>query len=347
MKILPRIAFVAAVLTSLAAPALADPYKVKGLVEDETGTSPTDATAQARASSRMVGAQRLINRLTLPEDIQAAKSPVEASEIARLYKNIEFEAQEKTFAVAGGSRVTGVVTWNFDAAPIRQYLTMHGVPFVDSQAAWALMVPVVGPGIDPLSWGGVWQEPNASGVMTAKKDDTLLTPYISSVKTLDHHPTWDEVAAEAGTMNTPHAVVAEVYNQGGIFVRLSDLRPNAAEAAIALAGPFADLTSARDGALDALQRAYKVASIVRTSGSTSMQITASFHTIDEWVRIQKGLEGSRLISNLTTESISPTGADISFVFSGRPDQLAGDLRSRGVDLHGADNGWVAQAVGAQ
>lgn len=347
MKILHRIALAAVSLCALSAPALADPYKVRDIPVDGTAASPSDAIVQGRNAAYAAGAQRLIERLTLPEDRQQAKTPLEPSEVSRLRKSIDQTAQEKTFPVAGGTRAQGMLAVNFDAATVRQYLSQHGVPFVDSQAAWALIVPTVAGGVDILPWSQVWQEQSATGVMTARKDDTLLTPYISSVKTLDHHPTWDEVSAEAATMNTPHAVVAEVYSQGGYYVRLSDLRANTAEAALGVAGPFPDLVSARDGALEALQRAYKVASIVRTSGTTSLQLIASFHTIQDWVRIRRGIEGSRLISNLNVESVSATGADLSLVFNGRPDQLAGDLRQRGVDLHPADNGWVVEAVASQ
>ena len=77
-----------------------------------------------------------------------------------------------------------------------------------------------------------------------------------------------------------------------------------------------------------LERAWKVSSIVRSAGATSMALTASFADLQEWVKIKKGLESSRLIRDLNIESLSVAGADVSFNFSGRPDQLATDLRSR-------------------
>lgn len=354
MRILPRIGcrITAAVFAAAAfvAAGHADPYKVKDLVVDKTAASAPQAIQEGRVASRIAGAQRLIERLTLPEDRQAARQPLEASDIARLYKTFDVQAQEKTFAVPGGTRVNATLAWNYDATPIRKYLDDRGVPFVDNQAAKALLVPSVTGGVDSLAWWSQWTSPPAAagGNPTPKSDDTLLTPYVASTQTWDRHPGWNEVQAETARNAASRAIIAEAYNQGGqYYVRLSDLRANSQETAIGVAGPFGDLSSAQAGTLAALEYAWKVASIVRTTGSTSMSLVASFRDIGEWVRIKKSLEASRLISGLNIESISATGADISFVFAGRPDQLAGDLRSRGVELSGAGNGWMLQAASQQ
>ena len=78
-----------------------------------------------------------------------------------------------------------------------------------------------------------------------------------------------------------------------------------------------------------------------------MSLTASFADLPEWVKIKKGLESSRLVRDLNIESLSIAGADVSFNFSGRPDQLATDLRSRGVDLQGGNGAWTVRVYAAQ
>jgi hypothetical protein len=70
-----------------------------------------------------------------------------------------------------------------------------------------------------------------------------------------------------------------------------------------------------------------------------MEATVAFSGVAEWIRIRKALETSRMVSSLTIDSLSIRGADVSFVYAGRADQLATDLRARGVDLTGEDNGW--------
>ena len=99
--------------------------------------------------------------------------------------------------------------------------------------------------------------------------------------------------------------------------------------------------------MNELERAWKAASVVRSTGSTSVSLIARFQDLTQWTRIKKGLEGSRLVSNLNIEALTVSGADITFSYAGRPDQLAADLRSRGVELGAVGSGWMLQASGSQ
>lgn len=259
--------------------------------------------------------------------------------------------QDKRSAVAGGFRYTSVLTLNYDPATVRQYLESHGVPYVDAQAGKALIVPSVAGGLDPVAWSNQWTEAVAKdGVTTrvGRSDDTVLTPYVASIESWTRRPSWMEVQNELTSQNADRAVVAEAYAQGSaIYVRLIDLRTGASDASGAVVGPFGDLPTAKAAAIAEMERAWKAQSIVRTSGSTSMAIVATFRDIGEWVKIRKGFEGSRLVSGFAVESISAAGADLRFAFNGRPEQLAADLRSRGIDLRGAGDGWVAQVLTSQ
>lgn len=326
--------FVAAV--SLCATALADPYRVKDLVVDKVAPSAPQATQQGRDEARMVGAARLIERLTLPEDRAAAGSPIETAAVSRLYRSSEIQETMKSTSVSGGVRATGVITWSFRADAVREYLDQRGVPFVDTQSALALIVPVAGAGVDAASWGSQW---------AGKSDNTVLTPYVASAQAWPRRPSASEVQPEVQSLGADHGVVAEAYQQGAqYYVRLVDLRPNLPKQDIGVAGPFVSLQSAQAGAIVELERAWKVASIVRSTGSTGLSLVASFRDFQEWVKIKKSLEGSRLISNLNIEALTTLGADISFTYAGRQDQLVSDLRSRGVDLASAGGSWQVRVV---
>ncbi|MDP3737049.1 MAG: hypothetical protein Q8R02_06650 [Hyphomonadaceae bacterium] len=351
MTQIARFAAVFAAACALAGASFADPYKVKDLVVDKTAPTAAQATREGTNEARLVGAQRLIDRLTLPEDRAASREPLDINLVGtRMYKSSTTQEQFKTFSAAGGARATGVVMWAFDPKLVREYLDARGVPYVDTQDAKALLVPSVASGVDAAQWGAQWTQapPTGGTARIPKSDDTVLTPYVASVESWSRRPVWMDVQAELSSIGGDHAIVAEAYSQGGgIYVRLVDLRTNAGETGLGLVGPFADLGSAQRGAVAELERAWKTRSIVRTSGSTSLSSTASFRDLGEWVKIRKGLETSRLVRNLNVESISAGGADVSFVYSGRPDQLTSDLRSRGVDLRGADGGWMLQVVAAQ
>jgi hypothetical protein len=352
MRKITRFAAIFAAACALFQAAFADPYKVKDLVIDKTAANAAEARQQGTNEAKLVGAQRLIDRLTLAEDRAQAREPIDISVVAtRLARNTETQEQQKTFPVAGGIRVTSVIAQNFVAKDVRDYLDARGVPFVDTQAATALLVPAVASGVDAAQWGAVWtQTVNQGGQnrIVGRSDDTVLTPYVASVESWPRRPTFMDVQSELGAARADHAIVAEAYSQGGgIYVRLLDLRTNSPDAGMAVAGPFTSLSSARDGAIAEMERAWKVRSIVRTTGSTDIAITANFRDIGEWVKIRKSLETSRLVQNLNIESLSTGGADLRFAYSGRPEQLVADLRSKGIDLRGGDNAWVLQVVSGQ
>lgn len=339
MKTALRIAAFTAVLLGLGAAAHADPFRVKDITVDVTAANTNESVRQGVAEARVKGAQRLIERLTLPEDRQAASQPLSASDVARLNKSYDTGADEKRVVTASGARYIATLAVNFDAPAVRSYLEQRNIPYVDSQADKALIVPAAGAGVDASAWSAAW---------AGRSDDTLLTPYVASSQSWSGKPVWATVQGEVSQQGLTRAVVAEAYSQGGqIYVRLSDIKATQAETAIGVSGPSPSLAAAVTSAVAELEAAYKKASIVRTTGSTSMSLVASFTDITQWVRIRRSLESSRLVSGLSIESISPTGADLTFVFAGRPDQLAADLRSRGVNLRGADNGWLIEAAAGQ
>ncbi len=322
-----------------AATALADPpnpYVVRDLSVDVTAASAGEAVTQARAQARATGAQRLINRLTLQEDRAAAKTPLEPSAVARLYSSYQIQTTEKRTS----TRYIATLIIPFDGKAVREYLDGRGVPFVDTQAGLAMIAPTVaGGGVNPNDWAAAWKD---------KADNNVLTPYVVSSRSWDHRPSWSDMQQEVAGPGALRGVAAEAFNQSGqIYVRLTDLRPSQPETVLGTAGPFADLSNAQAGAVDAMETIWKQASIVRTSGSSAMAAVANFGSLADWVKIRKGIEGSRMISGLKVESISVAGADVTFNFAGRPEQLAADLRARGLTLRGVDRGWTIEVASAQ
>jgi hypothetical protein len=341
------VTFAASLVLAGAALAQPSPYRVKDLPVDKVAPTAAEAQQQGRNDARLIGAQRLIERLTLPEDRANVRPPLDAGAVSRLFRSSQSQGEKTSAAPGGGFRATGLVSWLFRDDEVRKYLDASGVPYVDSQAALAMIVPVAGAGVDPGAWSAQWTTTGAGG-NTGKSDDSVLTPYVGSTEAWNRRPTWMDIQDELTKVRADHGVIAEVYQQGvQYYVRLVDMRANLPDPNIGLAGPFVSLQSAQAGAVTELERAWKVASIVRTSGSTSMSLVATFADVQQWVRIRKSLEGSRLVRNLNIESLSTAGADVSFVFNGRPDQLVADLRSKGVDLRGDNGSWTLQVTAQQ
>ncbi|MBU6320136.1 MAG: hypothetical protein KGS00_10820 [Alphaproteobacteria bacterium] len=315
--------------------AAADPFEVRDLRVDVTAASAVEAQRQGLAEARLTAAKRLIERLTLPADRAAATQPIDPAAIARFYLSTDTQGDEKRTA----SRYIAVLSVRFDAKAVRAYLDERKVPFVETQAERALVSPATAAGLSPDVWARAW---------AGKEDATVLTPFVVSVEAWDRTPSWVDVEAEAAAVGARRVVVAEAFSQAGrILVRLMELRAGAAPSLLVQAGPFADPAQAQTGAVAALEDVWKTASIVRTEGSARMEATVSFSGVADWIRIRKALETSRMVSSLSIESLSTRGADVSFVYAGRADQLAADLRARGVDLTGEDNGWRLGALPAR
>jgi hypothetical protein len=338
--------FVAVLAVSVAAAGAAfaqNPvYRVKDLVVDRVAPSAVDASLQGRNEARLAGAQRLIDRLTLPEDRARARQPIEAAAVAQLYRSYQNQGEMKSSSVSGGIRASGVVTWTFDEERVRAYLDQRGVPYVDNQAALALVVAVAAANVDASDWAAQW----VSGSV-GKAEDTLLAPYIASTRGWSQRPTTADVQSELTATGAARGVIAEAYMQGPqYYVRLTDMRATAPNPTIGVVGPFVSLSSAQSGTVREMERAWKASSVIRSTGSTGVSLVANFADLQQWTRIRKGLEASRLVQDLNVESISVAGADITFNYAGGPEQLQSDLRSRGVELTSANGGWVLQATGA-
>lgn len=326
--------FAAAFLSSAAMAQERQVYSVRDLSVDETAGSATEALEKGRAKARMMAAQRLVEKLTLAEDRQAANPSIDYQALSRLVTRTDTQTDEKRTA----NRYIATLIMGFNPGEVRQFLETRNVAFVDSQAGKALIVPAVSR-LDSVAWGKAW---------AGKADDTRLTPYVSSDEAWEAHPAWADVEAETRAKGAARAVVAEAYNQSGsMYVRLTELRPGESPVALAVAGPFASFEAAQPGVIEALETAWKKATVVRTTGATGMELVASFNSGADWVRIRKGLEQSRLIRDMQILALSTRGADISFVYAGRPDQLAADLRSRGLELSGADGGWTVRTSGGR
>lgn len=312
-----------------------NPYTVRDIVVEESGGSQAEARAQGVARAKLAGAQRLVERLTLPED----RANVDVAAISRT-AGAQNTLVPDRFA---GNRYLGLLAITYTASSVRDMLNGKGVPFVDTQQGLAVLVPTT-QGLGSSDWLGTWSYRAADGATLGRSDNTVLTPFIASVGTRPGRPSWGDLQSEVASAKATHAVIAEASGAPNqIMLRISELRDGQPEAPIAASGPYPDFEAARLGVISELEMAWKKASIVRTSGSSDLALSAHFAGVAQWVKIRKALEGSRLVTSMVVESFSATGADMKLAYSGRPEQLSADLRARGLSLSQDSGGWVLQA----
>src|SRR6056297_1999096 len=130
-----------------------DVYTVGGIAVDERAATVGEAQQKAFASARLVGAQRLVERLTLPQDRLAATDFV----IDQGFADDIAAAVDVEQEVAGAGRYRGSLAIVYNPTRVRSVLTGVGLPFTDSQAPRAVLFTTASNDMD-LAWNLTWEE---------------------------------------------------------------------------------------------------------------------------------------------------------------------------------------------
>ncbi|MFC7290787.1 hypothetical protein [Hirschia litorea] len=314
----------------------ADVYLVTDIAVDATAATTIEARAKAFDEARVKGANRLLQRITLSEDRSAARGlTINSSVAARLAAAVDVQDEKQS-----ANHYIGILAVKFDERAVKAFLRVYDIPFVDSQASLALLIPEVENGVNPDEWAMVWGN---------SVDKNVLSPYVTSEAIYLNDVNWDDIAEEAYRMSALRGVVARAKLVGtNYFVDLYDVRQEyTGRLPIGTAGPFPDLEQAKSGAISYLEGTWKAQNIVRAIGETSVSVIVRYNNQQGWVAVQKGLKNSRLVKNVLVENVTVQGADVSFSFAGRPDQLAAELRASGVLLSSDDYGWLLEPVSFQ
>ena len=315
------ITFFVSLFILFSARADADVYLITDIEVDVTAANSSAARLQAFSQARTAGARRLINRLTARQDREAAQGLNITYDVAnRLSTAVDVQTEK-----ASGTRYIGLLSVKFDPRAVRAYLDAYNVPFVDGQAVKALIIPSSSLPVVSNEWSALW-----SGLSS---DDTLA-PWVGSTALYSSRTNWSQIQAEVATVSATRGIQADISGDiGQFYVTLSELsRFNPTARRIGVTGPHATLESAKSTSIRYLEEDWKALTLVRAVGETRVNAVARFNDRKGWISIEKALNGSQLVKNVRVSAISAFGADLEFVYSGRPDQLTTELRARGVNL---------------
>ncbi len=315
--------------------AFADVYLVRDVAVTVTADNSVLARTQAFDEARVTAAYRLIERLTMPQDRAALNGVRVSPEIAsRLSSAVDVQDEKLS-----GTRYVGLLSVKFDKRAVAAYLNVYDIPFVDTQAAQALIIPTATGGIDPFAWAAAWaKSPNADS----------LTPYLAGETPYEPGPTWADVAEDVLQSGARRALVVNASaSEDKVYVAISELRPASSSRRIGVVGPFVTFEEALAGVVAYSERDWKQRTVVRVTGETQVSAIARFNTPRQWVRIENALKTSRLVQATSIEAVTGQGADLSFTFQGQPDQLTAELRASGVLLEPAPEGWLLTSVSAR
>lgn len=322
-------------------------YAVSGVHVDETAANAAAAQQAGLAAAQRAGFERLVRRLTIPDELNARGVPqVEPATLERLVLSVDVEEERRS-----GTRYIGRLTVRYDPSGVRTLLRQFNLTVVDTRTAPVLVAPLVASGTADET-AALWRDVWANGGFGAE-----LVPLATAPAELQGEPAWNsaqsyaQAAAAASALyatlriqgSTATATLVEVdanarRDRGTVSANITGSDNAALRAALA---SLADQASAR------LQNEWK--GRIATGGGQRARISASalYSNQRQWEQIKDALEGAAqtLISEIRIEAVGREGALVSFSFVGDRGQLVAELNRRGVNLADTAQGPTLRAAG--
>jgi len=304
-------------------------YTVKDIKVSESGDNLIAAQQTAFATARRIAAQRMIERITLPEARAQAGGVAIDTELAQTLA-AAVDVQEET---RGGGRYVATLSVVLNPRAIRTYLRDRNIAYIDTQAPASLLVPVAS--FDVLGdWYEAWGE----------RDDGKLAPYITAQTAYDETVSWNDIQAEVGTARARRGVIAKLNGSAGNYTVAVSILTAAGREDLGVTQSTRTLKDAVNLATARLDNTWRRQSIVSTSARTLADATVRYTSLAEWNTLRSQLPRSPLVTDFQIKAVSSDGAVVKFAFAGAADRLAADLRQRGISLEQSATGWVMSSA---
>ena len=334
-----------ALATLLAAPAAAaDIFTVRGVHVDKTAESATAARSAAQVEGQRLALIAMMKKLTLPDD-WASLPAVDDATAQNAVRGFQV-ASEKT----SSTRYIAEMIVSFQPEAVRRLLRGAGIPFAETQARPAVLLPVLRRDGTLVLWeeNNPWRDAWAS-LRPADELAPLILPIgeIMEMSTVpaetavsdseEARTALADLAANYGTSEVVVAVAA-LGADGSLQVTLTH-RGGAAPSA-PLSGTYQaegrDLPQLLEAAaadmLSGIAVQWKRQIIVRDGTLSTLTVQADFATLSEWETIRKGLTSTPLVQDMEVAGISPRGAEIRISHKGSTEMLALSLAQQNVTL---------------
>ena len=304
-------------------------YTVKDIKVSEAGANVIEAQQTAFAVARRKGAQRMIERITLPEARAAAGGVAVDNELGqRLAAAVD--VQEET---RGGGQYRATLSVVLNPRLVRAYLRERNIPYIDTQAPLSLLVPLGNTNLIG-DWQSAWGE----------RDDGTLAPYVTSQTPYSNDASWTEFQGEVGALRARRAVTA-LLNGGAAGYSVTLAVHTATEStSLGTTRVTRTLEDAVYLATEKLDDVWRRASIVSSNTRSFSTASVQYTSLAEWNTLRGQLPRSPLVSDFQIKAISADGAVVRFAYAGGQDRLVADLRQRGIALEQAASGWVISSA---
>lgn len=327
-----------------------DLYVVPGISVRATADTAQEAQLQARAEGRARAFRKLMQRLTpreywnhLPDASPEQLESYEAS------LDVVKEHTNRNLYIA-------TLDFRFSPTAVRGFLKTANIPFSESQARPAVLLPVLEADGQRL----LWEETNAWAAAWVKRRLTHeLVPLefalgdLQDIGAVDAAravaASWQDLQSIARRYRVGEVIVAVAVLQPGnqqdtLYVRADRVGPQSSsrtEAVVTGAkGDRTDLYArAVEAVVDKFNDAWKRNTLVQYGIEREIDVTVRFSGLADWVRVRNSLSQVATVVETRTVALSPGGAEIVLRFAGTPDQLALNLKQRNLYLAAMDGRW--------
>jgi len=350
-----------AVAVSMAVPAKANVFDVSGVAVGVTADSAAAAREAAIIKGQRRAFEKLVARLTLPED-RAFLPSLDSTAITGLVKDISV-AEEKTSSV----RYLGLLNVRFSADDVRALFTSSAVPWAETSSRPMLVLPLYETAGARLLWDepNPWREAWAARLpldglvpMLLPEGDLRDVATIGVEQARGGDP--DGLAAIARRYGVEEVVIAAATLGrpalgGGPQLRVSLERfgPNGIETLYdgTLSADDEDaeaelLTRGVDAATGAVTAAWKRANLLQTGSNTVTAMATPVTRLEDWLAIRRSLDGVSVVRRVDVVVLSRRQVRMNVHYQGDGDQLAAAMAQAGLTLDRSGDPWVVWSTRA-
>lgn len=321
-------------------------FQVSGVRVDASAANGTQAQTDAFANAYRQAFDRLVRRITLPDDVQRLGAPrPEQGQLERMAISVDIEEERRS-----ATRYIGRLTVRFNDGAVRAYLQQLGFTVIEARSPPVLVAPVAPAGLGDevaLAWRDAW---------TNGGFGQELKPLTVAPVSLGGAPDWRTAAPYAQISAAASALYATLRVSGGsATAALVEVGPGgpprdwgevSARVGAGSDGMAAALQSLAAQANDRIQNEWKTRAASRSGQRGRVSASALYRDQASWERIKAGLEAAAAttISEIRIEAVAREGALVSFSFVGDREQLAAELRRHGVIMEDAAIGPTLRAA---
>ncbi|MEW5964663.1 MAG: DUF2066 domain-containing protein [Pseudomonadota bacterium] len=332
----------------------ADPFTVGNYPVDAEAANAVAAKEQALADGQQAALRSLLKRL------------VPVSAYPRLKRLAGLRAQSLLAGTAvrternSATRYIATLDFSFLPDAVRQSLAREGVPFIDSMAPQAVLVPILkgGNAARQGDWSEAWRGLDLANTLTPLRLEaprpTLHSDTIKMLETGDGGAerilageyNAAQVVAAIAEIDTAakrlHVTLSGVDAVGPVWLKRSyrmsggDLGYTMELAAVVGLGVL-------EGRWKAVRAGARGGIEVMAAPGVPLQVQVEFQGLVQWNAIRRQLDDTPGVAGLTVNAVSARAADVALNFPGGGEQLAEVLAPLGLQLRNVGGNWFLKA----